>query len=194
MNDKKCRGCQREDLHKACPAHRTPFYMSGVPYTPKIELACKIARRIHKDQKRWSGADYFTDHICGVVNIAVELIQHDKNFTEPDIEHLCSLSYLHDTQEDCKDEDRQFLDEQILENFKDLQSDLNVLTRIKDIPYCDYIKNIIKNGSNLCLIVKMSDLSHNSSNIPDNERLKDRYSKYILAGCLIMSELQKRQM
>ena len=36
MDDYKCPGCQRNDLHKMCPAHGTPFYMSGIPYPEKL--------------------------------------------------------------------------------------------------------------------------------------------------------------
>ena len=39
--DDKCLGCQRTEVHKRCPAHGTPFYMSGVPYTKHIENIIK---------------------------------------------------------------------------------------------------------------------------------------------------------
>lgn len=29
----RCPGCRRVATHKVCPAHGTPFYMSGVPFT-----------------------------------------------------------------------------------------------------------------------------------------------------------------
>jgi len=32
-----CDGCQRPEVHKKCPAHGTPFYMSGIPYPKEIE-------------------------------------------------------------------------------------------------------------------------------------------------------------
>jgi hypothetical protein len=35
--DNKCPGCQRNDIHKMCPAHGTPFYMSGIPYSEELE-------------------------------------------------------------------------------------------------------------------------------------------------------------
>ena len=35
MND-LCDGCQRPEVHKKCPAHGTPFYMSGIPYTKEV--------------------------------------------------------------------------------------------------------------------------------------------------------------
>lgn len=37
----KCRGCQREELHKMCPAHGTLYYMSGKEFTPEMEKALK---------------------------------------------------------------------------------------------------------------------------------------------------------
>ena len=33
----KCPGCQRDEIHKKCPAHGTPFYMSGVPFSIRVE-------------------------------------------------------------------------------------------------------------------------------------------------------------
>lgn len=33
-----CPGCQRMELHKMCPAHGTPFYMSGIPFSKETEL------------------------------------------------------------------------------------------------------------------------------------------------------------
>lgn len=33
----KCPGCQRHELHKMCPAHGTPFYMSGLDFTKEVE-------------------------------------------------------------------------------------------------------------------------------------------------------------
>jgi hypothetical protein len=33
----KCMGCGRPEEHKKCPAYGTPFYMSGVPYSPEVE-------------------------------------------------------------------------------------------------------------------------------------------------------------
>jgi hypothetical protein len=33
-----CPGCQRNEVHKMCPACHTPFYMSGVAFTPEIEV------------------------------------------------------------------------------------------------------------------------------------------------------------
>lgn len=33
-----CPGCGRNEIHKACPAHGTPYYMSGKPFTVEVEL------------------------------------------------------------------------------------------------------------------------------------------------------------
>ena len=32
-----CRGCQRMELHKMCPAYGTPFYMSGIPFSKETQ-------------------------------------------------------------------------------------------------------------------------------------------------------------
>jgi len=37
----KCSGCQREEVHKFCPAYGTLYYMSGMKFTPEIEIALK---------------------------------------------------------------------------------------------------------------------------------------------------------
>lgn len=35
--DGVCEGCMRQAMHKMCPAHGTPFYMTGVPFTEEVE-------------------------------------------------------------------------------------------------------------------------------------------------------------
>ena len=58
----KCRGCQREDLHKMCPAWGTKFYMSGEPYTKDIEKRAKELVSINgKDIKK--NANHIYDFI-----------------------------------------------------------------------------------------------------------------------------------
>lgn len=41
-----CDGCQRVEVHKMCPAHGTPWYMSGpsFPYTKDIENMLKTTK------------------------------------------------------------------------------------------------------------------------------------------------------
>lgn len=36
-SDEPCPGCGRMELHKMCPAHGTPFYMSGIPFSKETE-------------------------------------------------------------------------------------------------------------------------------------------------------------
>lgn len=190
MSVGNCRGCQREDLHKMCPTYGTPFYMSELPYTEKIESARNLSWRIHLGQKRWNGSNYFEDHINSVVAYLVNIVIDIKDtISIEDIEYIFCLAYLHDTVEDCKDEDLQFLNES-LENFPDIQDDLMLLTRKKDIPYFDYIKKIADNASSLCLLVKMADLHHNASSMNDEQKLKDKYSKYMLSGHLLGIKLK----
>lgn len=43
-----CPGCGRPELHKMCPAHGTPFYMSGITYTEQIAALCKILDLDHQ--------------------------------------------------------------------------------------------------------------------------------------------------
>lgn len=44
----KCTGCQRNEIHKMCPAYGTPFYMSGIPFTIEIQNIYDI---LDKDDK-----------------------------------------------------------------------------------------------------------------------------------------------
>ena len=41
MEDNTCPGCQRNEIHFMCPAYGTPFYMSGVPYSVRVESLFK---------------------------------------------------------------------------------------------------------------------------------------------------------
>jgi hypothetical protein len=43
LNRVLCPGCLRHDIHKKCPAHGTPFYMSGIPFTEKMEYYYQTA-------------------------------------------------------------------------------------------------------------------------------------------------------
>lgn len=61
-----CPGCQRDEVHKKCPAHGTPYYMSGVLFTKSMEMEQKKRRCI-------SGKEYSilmnTDHKTYTVNV-----------------------------------------------------------------------------------------------------------------------------
>ena len=46
--DYKCPGCGRNELHKRCPAHGTPFYISGVDFTQDIEDIIYTLKTIYK--------------------------------------------------------------------------------------------------------------------------------------------------
>lgn len=37
-----CPGCQRPEMHKWCPAHGTPYYMSGQLFTEEMEKSEQV--------------------------------------------------------------------------------------------------------------------------------------------------------
>ena len=193
MKDDICIGCLNPVLHKFCPAHGSPLYCLSlregpkVVYSDKIHKARNLSKLIHKNQKRWSGASYFEEHINGVVKNAIGLLEklkfclpEDKEFNEVAEKVVC-LAYLHDTLEDCEADDALFLSENLQKDFSDILPLIEVLTRSKDVPYCDYIVDISKSYLECC-IVKLADLDHNSIGL---DKSKDRYSKYRLSHELI---------
>ena len=53
----KCPGCQREELHKMCPAYGTPFYMTGILFTKELEEQYKEERQTKLEMKTAYVAD-----------------------------------------------------------------------------------------------------------------------------------------
>lgn len=46
-----CDGCKRYEIHKMCPAYGTEFYMTGVPYTERVEEFVK-KNNLDENQQR----------------------------------------------------------------------------------------------------------------------------------------------
>jgi hypothetical protein len=55
VDDYKCPGCGRTELHKMCPAWGTPIYMSGQLLTPELEEKYKEQREAAIEKSRHSG-------------------------------------------------------------------------------------------------------------------------------------------
>lgn len=192
-----CAGCLNPVLHKFCPAHGSPLYClsyrgAEIVYSDKIHKARKLSELIHRNQKRWSGAGYFEEHINGVVQNAIDFLEkikfclpEDKKFSEVAEKVVC-LAYLHDTLEDCEADDALFLSQNLQKDFADILPLIEVLTKSKDVPYCDYIMNISKSCLECC-IVKLADLDHNSIGL---DKSKDRYSKYRLSHEIISKAIE----
>lgn len=49
-----CRGCQRSEMHKMCPAWGTPIYMTGIFFTKELEelYATERKKAIEEARKR----------------------------------------------------------------------------------------------------------------------------------------------
>lgn len=46
-----CPGCRRYEMHKMCPAYGTEYYMSGIPYTERVEQFIKNNNLNENQQK-----------------------------------------------------------------------------------------------------------------------------------------------
>lgn len=143
------------------------------------ELALKVATEAHKGQTRW---DKKTPYITHPVEVARNAIKREKElgltFTADQLDILVAISIVHDCVEDTEITaqnlvDFGFPDEVIVA--------VEALTHDKSKEYVDYI-NDIKNRDNIyALIVKLSDLEHNLSDLSKGS-MRDKYlmAKYIL--------------
>lgn len=109
-----------------------------------IELCLKIATDAHRGQFDRSG-DPVVLH-----PLAVGLMGKI-----PD--EICA-GFLHDVVEDTSYSFDDLLSLGVPEN---IVNALKLLTHNKDIPYLDYVRNIINSGNQLAIVTKLSDLSHN---------------------------------
>ena len=58
----KCAGCQREEIHKMCPAFGTPLYMSGNLFTKEDEEKYKeIREKALSDYVRYCEINPYAD-------------------------------------------------------------------------------------------------------------------------------------
>ena len=75
-----CPGCGRKELHKMCPAHGTPYYMSGVLFTKEMEEKWTKLRPIVDKSISYIESNYDLDLEHGrsrIVNALIEqLIQN----------------------------------------------------------------------------------------------------------------------
>jgi (p)ppGpp synthase/HD superfamily hydrolase len=140
------------------------------------EKAIEIATKAHAGQKRKnSGEDYIT-HPLAVAKIA-EKIFWDKFADRVDegvdiiAKKIYIVAVLHDVIEDTS-----VTFEEISKEFPDtsiLQA-LSMLTRQEEQNYYDFIQNIYAHGDLISLIVKVSDIEHNMSDLKEGS-LKDKY-------------------
>lgn len=125
----------------------------------------------------------YTKHAGQVDKAGVPYIFHPYHLAEQlQDEIACTVALLHDVVEDT---DTTF--EELSEKFPDeVIEALRFLTRTKDTPYLEYVKNIRKNK--IATAVKLKDLEHNMdkarmslTHISDEKlkRLYDRYTKAV---------------
>lgn len=125
----------------------------------------------------------YTKHAGQVDKAGVPYIFHPYHLAEQlQDEIACTVALLHDVVEDT---DTTF--EELSEKFPDeVIEALRFLTRTKDTPYLEYVKNIKKNK--IATAVKLKDLEHNMdkarmslTHISDEKRkrLFDRYTKAV---------------
>lgn len=125
----------------------------------------------------------YTKHAGQVDKAGVPYVFHPYHLAEQlQDEIACTVALLHDVVEDT---DTTF--EELSEKFPDeVIEALRFLTRTKDTPYLEYVKNIKKNK--IATAVKLKDLEHNMdkarmslTHISDEKRksLFDRYTKAV---------------
>lgn len=125
----------------------------------------------------------YTKHAGQVDKAGVPYIFHPYHLAEQlQDEIACTVALLHDVVEDT---DTTF--EELSEKFPDeVIEALRFLTRTKDTPYLEYVKDIKKNK--IATAVKLKDLEHNMdkarmslTHISDEKRksLFDRYTKAV---------------
>lgn len=125
----------------------------------------------------------YTKHVGQVDKAGVPYIFHPYHLAEQLHDEIaCTVALLHDVVEDT---DTTF--EELSEKFPDeVIEALRFLTRTKDTPYLEYVKNIKKNK--IATAVKLKDLEHNMdkarmslTHVSDEKQkcLYDRYTKAV---------------
>ena len=160
-----------------------------------IEKAKQFAKTAHAGQKRWSGADYYEEHLLAVYDITSKFIENNQDIlkewyrhTDITSEKILAASLLHDIVEDTT-----VTHKDILQEFgQDVALIVNILTRPRDMEYAEYIFSIVDGiweHNIVAALIKMADLTHNSSNFPIEKR-NNKYSKYLLSMRLIQNYLE----
>ena len=187
INVGKCRGCQREDLHKMCPAHGTLYFMSGEPFTKELEsiyhkfsvfINVKLMRKAyffsqeaHKGQKRRDGKDYFLGHVLPVAMIASEFCIDNSACLEDYVTIVVS-ALLHDVVEDTS------ITLQDIENYfgNNIACTVDALTRRKEENYYYFTGRIKKEKH--ARTIKCCDLFHNMSDTLQKDKNSNKYALY----------------
>ena len=126
----------------------------------KFSKALQIALSVHADQQDKGGQDYIK-HCLAVY----EKVKHHND------EELNCIAILHDALEDCKEEDRLKITNEMKELSLRVYEAVILLTKPKRESDDEYVEWILCNRD--AMIVKLADLEHNS----DITRLKGLRTK-----------------
>jgi len=156
-----------------------------------IEDVKNFAQQAHSGQKRWSGADYYEEHLLAVLANTEkmllrfnETLQHHYSFFEIEPLEVLASSLLHDVLEDTS-----VTYEELVQNFgHNVAEIVNRLTRPRDQEYSEYIFQLADRGCIFSKLIKLADIEHNSSNFPVEKR-NNKYSKYMLSKRIIEDSL-----
>jgi len=185
-----CRGCQRKEMHKLCPAFGTPYYMSGTAFTEEIEKiydrfyifiesklirqAYFLSKEAHKGQKRRDGKDYFLGHVLPVAMIANDYCIDAKKFIEEYFIIVIS-AILHDTVEDTS-----LTIDDVYNAFGfDIATTVDALTRRKEENYYHFINRI--RPEKYAPFVKLFDLLHNTNDVSLKDSNSNKHALYLFS-------------
>lgn len=149
-----------------------------------LETAMDYAENAHEGQmwKMSDGTDvsYFEGHLMGVYQI----LKNDENADE----EMLITAMLHDTIEDTA-----VTYQDILDRFgKNIAENVKWLSKGKNVPYEDYIDELLKNGSDIAVIVKLADRLHNTRNLM-NMGSEKWHEKKITQAEYMMDRFAERQ-
>jgi len=130
----------------------------------KIHNAWKLAKEVHKNQKRFNGQPYI-NHIKDIDKILDECgLWNEKTLL---------YSILHDTMEDSKDPN---IINKLIKIDRNLPLRIGVLTHSKNETYEQYIDGIIACSDRNIVIVKIADMIQNLTEDPKKKQ-REKYRK-----------------
>ena len=133
------------------------------------QKALLFATRAHQGQKRKDGKQYIT-HPVAVAEIAEKMVKDEGLLAEEYLDDVYVVSLLHDVWEDT---DISIIE--IMKEFGPYVADCVImLSRQPATTYYDFINYIAGQDDPLPMIVKLADLKHNMSDLPEGS-LKDKY-------------------
>lgn len=126
------------------------------------EDAIILAVKAHAGQTRWNGTPY----VLHPLRVANQLNTYD------DVP-LKKAAVLHDVLEDTETTYRKLLEWFGVE----VADTVQIVSRPDDMPYAEFIQNIIASDSWRAIRLKLADLEDNLSDLPADHGLRKRYEK-----------------